>query len=54
MNLGNSLRTTGEWLHDQNHLPAEGTHFEVVDKVSTIGGIELNWYGLRMLVDDYV
>ena len=47
-----SLRSVGEWLCDQGHLPVEGTHFEVVERVSTVGEFELSWYGLRLLVED--
>ena len=46
------LRHIDRWLHMRGHLPAEGRHYEVVDVKPEIGGWSVEWYNLRILIDD--
>jgi hypothetical protein len=43
-----------EWLNRSGHLPIEGKHYETVDIIARVGDWSLPWYGLRLLVSDYM
>jgi hypothetical protein len=52
LNKDHDLRKTGEWLRNQEYLPVNAVHYEVMETVSTINKWTLNWYGIKPLLTD--
>lgn len=54
LNKDKSLRTVGRWLDAREYLPVAGKHFEAVERTSTMADFRLSWYGIRLLVEEFI
>ena len=46
------LDGVGHWLRKRAYLPVEGQHYQVVEKEPTMAGWKIQWYNIRILIDD--